>query len=186
MIRRTKAPILPNYQVPNGFFGTIVHFSLQSLKSIHLVCLSFWDMSCDPGFRILISVQKMFPLSFFKKRGHNSRACIFLRKYGSFETLWQSKNYNGWKHLGLRRIKIIQNTRNWKSVSSSLNMMGLCHDLPKASFFSLNSHFLPNEGGRVARVPLSPEFSTLSQNYDTGRPRDKKVSWCGDLANTRL
>ena len=54
-------------------------------------------------------------------------------------------------------------------------MMGLCHDLPTASFFSLNSHFLPNEGGRVARVPLSPEFSNLSQNYDTGRPRDKKI-----------
>ena len=26
-----------------------------------MVCLSFWDMSCDPEFRILISVQKMWP-----------------------------------------------------------------------------------------------------------------------------
>ena len=60
-------------------------------------------------------------------------------------------------------------------------MMGLCHDLPTASFFSLNSHFLPNEGGRVARVPLSPEFSNLSQNYDTRRPRDKKILGVGTL-----
>ena len=44
-----------------AFFGMIVHFSHQILKSIHLVCLSFWDMSCDPEFRILISVQKMCP-----------------------------------------------------------------------------------------------------------------------------
>ena len=44
-----------------AFYGIIVHFSLQILKSIHLVCLSFWDTSCDPEFRILISVQKMWP-----------------------------------------------------------------------------------------------------------------------------
>ena len=44
-----------------AFFCIILHFSLQTLKSIHLVCLSFRDMSCDPEFRILISVQKMCP-----------------------------------------------------------------------------------------------------------------------------
>ena len=43
------------------FFGIIVHFDLQILKMIHLVCLSFWDISSDPGFRISISVQKMWP-----------------------------------------------------------------------------------------------------------------------------
>ena len=48
------------------FFGIIVHFSLQILKSIYLVCLSFWDMSCDPEFRILISVQKMCLIINFK------------------------------------------------------------------------------------------------------------------------
>ena len=45
-----------------AFFGIVVHFNLQILKIIHLVCLSFWDISRDPGFRISISVQKMWPL----------------------------------------------------------------------------------------------------------------------------
>ena len=45
-----------------AFFGIIVNFSLQILKSIHLVCLSFWDLSRDPGFRIFISVEKMWAL----------------------------------------------------------------------------------------------------------------------------
>ena len=60
-IRLTKIPFFPNCQCQMAFFGMIVHFSHQILKSIHLVCLSFWDMSCDPEFRILISVQKMWP-----------------------------------------------------------------------------------------------------------------------------
>ena len=49
------------------FFVEIVHFSIQILKSMHIVCLSFWDMSCDPEFRILISVQKMCPKNFSAK-----------------------------------------------------------------------------------------------------------------------
>ena len=74
MIRLIKTPILPNCQVPNGFFGIIVHFSLQKLKSKHLVCLSFWDMSCDLQFRISISVQKMCPLMHHQT---SSRAPLF-------------------------------------------------------------------------------------------------------------
>ena len=44
-----------------GKIGVLVNLIIQKLKSKHLVCLSFWDMSCDPEFRILISVQKMWP-----------------------------------------------------------------------------------------------------------------------------
>ena len=33
--------ILPNCQVPNGFFGIPVNFICQNLKNKHLVCLSF-------------------------------------------------------------------------------------------------------------------------------------------------
>ena len=45
-------------------FGIIgVNLIIQKWKSKHLVCLSFWDMSCDPEFTILISVQKMWPLA---------------------------------------------------------------------------------------------------------------------------
>ena len=44
-----------------AFFGIVVHFNLQILKIIHLVCLSFWGISRHPGFRISISVQKMWP-----------------------------------------------------------------------------------------------------------------------------
>ena len=40
-------------------FGVTVNFSLQILKSKHLVFLSFWDISRDPEFRISNSVQKM-------------------------------------------------------------------------------------------------------------------------------
>ena len=68
MIRLIKTPILPNCQVQIAFFGIIVHFSLQILKSIHLVFLSFWDMSCDLQFRILISVQKMCPIVNLNKK----------------------------------------------------------------------------------------------------------------------
>ena len=37
----TKTPILPNFQVPNGFFGINVNFITHKLKSKHLVCLSY-------------------------------------------------------------------------------------------------------------------------------------------------
>ena len=68
MIRLTKTPILPNCQVQNSFFFCIiVHFNLQILKIIHLVCLSFWDISRDPDFRISISVQKMWPWGWQKR-----------------------------------------------------------------------------------------------------------------------
>ena len=60
MIRLTKTPILPNCQVQNSFFWYI-HFNLQILKIIHLVCLTVWDISRDPGFRTPISVHKMWP-----------------------------------------------------------------------------------------------------------------------------
>ena len=66
MIRLTKTPLLPNCQVPNGFFGIIVNFSLQILKSIHLVCLSFWDISIDPGFRIFILTHELWAFSWIK------------------------------------------------------------------------------------------------------------------------
>ena len=45
-----------------AFFGIIVNRSLQILKSIHLVCLSFWDISRDPGFRIFILTHKFWTL----------------------------------------------------------------------------------------------------------------------------
>ena len=61
MIRLTKTPILPNCQVQNSFFWYDIHFDLQTLKIIHLVCFSFCDILRDPGFRISISVQKMCP-----------------------------------------------------------------------------------------------------------------------------
>ena len=50
-----------NYQMA-FFFGIIVKFSLQILKSIHLVCLSFWDISRDPGFGIFILTHKFWVL----------------------------------------------------------------------------------------------------------------------------
>ena len=44
-----------------GKIGVLVELIIQKWKSRHLVCLSSWDMSCDPEFRILISMQKMWP-----------------------------------------------------------------------------------------------------------------------------
>ena len=35
MIKLTKTPILPNCQVPNGFFGITINFVIQKLKSEH-------------------------------------------------------------------------------------------------------------------------------------------------------
>ena len=57
--KNTNVAKLPSAKIT--FFGIIVHFDLQILKMVHLVCLSFWDISSDPGFRISISVQKMWP-----------------------------------------------------------------------------------------------------------------------------
>ena len=45
------------------FFGIILNFRIEILKSKHLVCLSFWDISRDSGFRIYISMEKMWPLA---------------------------------------------------------------------------------------------------------------------------
>ena len=52
MIELTKTPILPNCQVPNGFFWFNSKFSLQILKSKHLVSLCFWDISCNSRAKI--------------------------------------------------------------------------------------------------------------------------------------
>ena len=46
-----------------GKNGILVNLITKKWKSKHLLCLSVWDMSCDPEFRILISVQKMRALS---------------------------------------------------------------------------------------------------------------------------
>ena len=53
MMKLTKTPILPNYQVPDGFFlGITVNFIVQKLKSKHLVCLSFlWRQVFFEGTR---------------------------------------------------------------------------------------------------------------------------------------
>ena len=65
-IWRLKCTIIPKKAIwPSGNLAKMVFWSILSLKkwkSKHLLCLSFWDMSCDPEFRILISVQKMWPL----------------------------------------------------------------------------------------------------------------------------
>ena len=48
-------------QIANGFFfGIAVNFSLQILRSKHLVCLSFWDTSCDSRAKIHLSMEKMW------------------------------------------------------------------------------------------------------------------------------
>ena len=44
------------------FFGTTVNFSLQILKSKHLVCLSFWDISRDSRANIYLLMQKMWAI----------------------------------------------------------------------------------------------------------------------------
>ena len=59
MTRLTKTPILPNCQVQNSFFWYNCTFQPSNPEN-HT--LSFWDISRDPGFRISISVQKMWPL----------------------------------------------------------------------------------------------------------------------------
>ena len=61
MIRLTKHQFCQIAKCKIAFFGVIVHFALQILKIIHLVCLSFWNIPRDPGFRILISVHKIWP-----------------------------------------------------------------------------------------------------------------------------
>ena len=58
-IWRLKCTTIP--KKPFGEIGVLVNLIIQRWKSKHLVCLSFWDMSCDPEFTILISVQKRWP-----------------------------------------------------------------------------------------------------------------------------
>ena len=48
-----------------AFFGIIINFSLQILKSKHLIFLSFRDISRDSEFRIFIPVEKRRPLVVF-------------------------------------------------------------------------------------------------------------------------
>ena len=40
--------------------GITVNFNLQILKSKHLVCLSFWDISRDSRAKIYLSMEKMW------------------------------------------------------------------------------------------------------------------------------
>jgi hypothetical protein len=37
--------------------GVLVHFIIQKLKSEHLVCLSFWDISRDSRAKIYLSIK---------------------------------------------------------------------------------------------------------------------------------
>ena len=66
-----------------AFFGTIVHFSLQILKSIHLFFLCFWDISCDPGFEIFILTHKFWVYVY------NKQACLIINVWNSFHLLAQ-------------------------------------------------------------------------------------------------
>ena len=65
-IWRLKCTIIPKKKLfctwQFGKICVLVNLTIQKLKSKHFVCLSFWDISCDPGFRILISMQKMWPI----------------------------------------------------------------------------------------------------------------------------
>ena len=69
MYNYTKEKLFCTWQF--GKIGVLVNLFIQKLKSEHLDCLSFWDVSRDPGFRILISVQKMWPLSKIKQYFHD-------------------------------------------------------------------------------------------------------------------
>ena len=43
MVKLTKTPILPNFQVPNGFFCTTVNFIIQELKVFQIVQIFFCE-----------------------------------------------------------------------------------------------------------------------------------------------
>ena len=61
---RLKCTIIPKKPFGTwqfGKIGVLINLIIQKLKSKRLVCLGFWDMSCDLQFRISISVQKIGP-----------------------------------------------------------------------------------------------------------------------------
>ena len=45
-----------------GKIGVLVNLIIQKLKSKHLVCLSFWDISRDSWAKIYLSMEKMWAL----------------------------------------------------------------------------------------------------------------------------
>ena len=93
-IKLTITPILLNCQVPNGFFGITVNFSLQILKSKHLVCLSFWDISHDWRAKIYLSMKKMWAL--FKHKSCRKGQWFFsvLNRTINHNIFWEIR---GWK-----------------------------------------------------------------------------------------
>ena len=60
MSKLTKTPFLPNFQVPNGFFGITVNLITQKLKSKHFVCLSnlWWQVFLREQEKIFYTYSK--------------------------------------------------------------------------------------------------------------------------------
>ena len=81
-----------------AFFCTTVNFSFQILKSKHLVCLSFIDISRDSRAKIYLSMEKMWALI-------TTSTLVSLTTAQTHNLLVQSQRSKGW-HMGWQFIRL--------------------------------------------------------------------------------
>ena len=146
--------------MPNGFFGIIVT-AFKYWKCKHLVCLSFWDISRDPGFRIFNPVEKIWPLDCLWR---GSLMLMYARLHGN--NFWiifghsghgaRGRKENFWLNLGpdmqlLFRpvMSLIQSHQSWLYnplvTHSHLSKVFVLEEAIN-EFFGLQSYFLKLAG----------------------------------------